>query len=47
MLERFLKQTSFKNMDDFCKNYKVIVPENFNLFGQTTRARNTSLPSPR
>ncbi|MBO7439800.1 MAG: AMP-binding protein [Bacteroidales bacterium] len=31
MLERFLKQTSFKNMDDFCKNYKVIVPENFNF----------------
>ncbi|MBO4772616.1 MAG: AMP-binding protein [Bacteroidales bacterium] len=31
MLERFLKQTSFKDMDDFRKNYKVIVPENFNF----------------
>lgn len=31
MLERFLKQTSFKDLDDFKKNYKVIVPENFNF----------------
>ena len=31
MLERFLKQTSFNDMGDFCKNYKVIVPENFNF----------------
>jgi len=31
MLERFLTQTSFKDMDDFCKNYHVIVPENFNF----------------
>ncbi len=31
MLERFLKQTSFKDMDDFRKNYKVIVPEDFNF----------------
>jgi len=31
MLERFLKQTSFKDLDDFEKNYEVKVPENFNF----------------
>lgn len=31
MLERFLKQTSFKDLDDFRKNYKLIVPDNFNF----------------
>lgn len=31
MLEKFLSQTSFKSLDDFKKNYKIIVPENFNF----------------
>lgn len=31
MLERFLKQTSFKDLDDFKKNYKITAPENFNF----------------
>jgi acetyl-CoA synthetase len=31
MLERFLKQTEFSSYDDFMKNFKVIVPENFNF----------------
>ena len=32
MLEKFLKQTSFSSQEDFMQeNFKVIVPENFNL----------------
>lgn len=31
MLEKFLKKTTFKDLDDFKQNYKVIVPENFNF----------------
>lgn len=31
MLEKFLKQTSFKDLEDFKKNYRVVVPENFNF----------------
>lgn len=31
MLEKFLQQTEFKSQDDFIKNYKVNVPENFNF----------------
>lgn len=31
MIERFLKQTSFSSQEDFMKNFKVIVPENFNF----------------
>ncbi|MBE6321409.1 MAG: acetyl-CoA synthetase [Bacteroidales bacterium] len=31
MVERFLKQTSFSSHEDFVKNYKVIVPDNFNF----------------
>ena len=30
MLERFLEQTAFKSQEDFEKNYKIKVPENFN-----------------
>jgi acetyl-CoA synthetase len=31
MLEKFLKQTRFSSYEDFMKNFKVIVPENFNF----------------
>ena len=31
MLERFLKQTSFKSHQDFVENYEIRVPENFNF----------------
>lgn len=31
MLERFLKQTEFKDFEDFKKNFEVIVPDNFNF----------------
>ncbi|MDR0995959.1 MAG: AMP-binding protein [Tannerella sp.] len=31
MVERFLKQTSFKSEEDFRKNLKIIVPEHFNF----------------
>lgn len=31
MLERFVKQTTFESQKDFIKNFKVIVPENFNF----------------
>ncbi len=31
MLERFLKKCEFESLDDFRKNYEVIVPENFNF----------------
>lgn len=31
MLERFLDQTSFTSQEDFIKNFKIKVPENFNF----------------
>ena len=31
MLERFVKQTTFASQEDFIKNFKVEVPENFNF----------------
>ena len=31
MLERFVGQTSFVSQEDFKKNFKVNVPENFNF----------------
>ena len=31
MLERFLDQTEFTSTEDFAKNYKVNIPENFNF----------------
>lgn len=31
MLERFLEQTTFTSQEDFIKNFKVRVPENFNF----------------
>jgi acetyl-CoA synthetase len=31
MIEKYLKQTEFKDFDDFKANYKLIVPENFNF----------------
>ncbi len=31
MLERFLKQTNFESYGDFCKNFNIIVPEDFNF----------------
>ncbi len=30
MLEKFLAQTTFESQEDFKKNFKIIVPENFN-----------------
>jgi acetyl-CoA synthetase len=30
MLEKFLKQTKFESQEDFKKNFKIIIPENFN-----------------
>ena len=31
MLEKFLKQTQFKDYADFMANFKVVVPEDFNF----------------
>ena len=31
MVERFLSQTSFSSQEDFNKNLKINVPENFNF----------------
>jgi len=31
MIERFLKQTSFKDMDDFRRNFQLLCPEDFNF----------------
>ena len=31
MLEKFVEKTSFESQDDFAKNFKVKVPENFNF----------------
>ena len=31
MLERFLKQTTFKSMEDFCSNLEFKIPETFNF----------------
>ena len=31
MLEKFLKKCDFESLDDFKRNYKVIVPEVFNF----------------
>lgn len=31
MLERFVKQTHFTSQEDFIKNFKIEVPENFNF----------------
>jgi len=31
MIERFLKQTTFKSVEDYNKNLKFIIPENFNF----------------
>ena len=31
MLERFVKQTEFASHEDFIKNLKIDVPENFNF----------------
>ena len=31
MIERFLKQTKFTSVEDYNKNLKFIIPENFNF----------------
>ena len=31
MLERFLKRTQFDSLEDFRKNFEIIVPDNFNF----------------
>ncbi|MDR2119571.1 MAG: AMP-binding protein [Tannerella sp.] len=31
MLEKFLKQVSFRSQEDFSENFRIIVPENFNF----------------
>ena len=31
MLEKFLKQTEFNSLDEFCHNFEIIVPECFNF----------------
>lgn len=31
MLERFLKQSEFSSLEDFQKNFEIIIPENFNF----------------
>ncbi len=31
MVEKFLKQTTFSSQEDFCKNFEIVVPENFNF----------------
>lgn len=31
MLERFIDKTTFESQDDFIRNFKIHVPENFNF----------------
>ncbi len=31
MVEKFLKQATFSSQEDFCKNFEIVVPENFNF----------------
>ena len=31
MLERFINKTTFESQEDFIKNFKIKVPENFNF----------------
>lgn len=31
MLERFIDKTTFESQEDFRKNFKIKVPENFNF----------------
>lgn len=31
MLDKFLKQSKFTSQEDFCENFEVLVPENFNF----------------
>ena len=31
MIERFLKQTSFRDFDDFTAHYRLVVPDQFNF----------------
>ena len=31
MIDRFLKQTSFRDYDDFAANYRLIIPDQFNF----------------
>ena len=31
MLERFIDKTTFESQEDFIKNFKIKVPENFNF----------------
>ncbi|MBR4267226.1 MAG: AMP-binding protein [Bacteroidales bacterium] len=44
MLERFLKQTEFKDLEDFRKNFEIIVPEHFNFAYDVVDAWATEQP---
>ena len=44
MVERFLSQTSFTSQEDFIKNLKINVPENFNFGYDVVDARAARLP---
>jgi len=47
MLERFLEQTTFVSQDDFKKNFKIKVPENFNYGYDVVDARAEKEPEKR
>ena len=44
MVERFLSQTSFTTQEDFIKNFKINVPENFNFGYDVVDARAAEQP---
>ena len=44
MLERFVKQTKFTSQEDFIKNLKIEVPENFNFGYDVVDAWAAELP---
>ena len=43
MIDRFLSQTSFSSQEDFVKNLKIHVPDNFNFgYDIVTKVNTTS-----
>lgn len=45
MLEQFLKQTQFKDFEDFKSNYQLVVPDNFNFGYDVVDARAEKEPN--
>ncbi len=47
MIEKFLEKTSFESYNDFMRNFKVKVPENFNFGYDVVDAMAGRLPTSR